>query len=52
MPLQSGSSDAVVSHNIAKLIDEGYSKEQAVAIALSQARKPRRPKVSRGSRRR
>lgn len=48
MPLQSGSSQTVVSHNIAKLISEGYSHDQAVAIALAQAkrkkvRKPRRP---------
>ena len=37
MPLASGSSKAVISKNIAQLIDEGYSKEQAVAIAYQNA---------------
>jgi uncharacterized protein YoaH (UPF0181 family) len=39
MPLMQGSSQTAVSHNIAKLIGEGYSHDQAIAIALSQAKR-------------
>lgn len=39
MPLEAGSSQTVVSHNIAKLIGEGYEHDQAIAIALSQAKR-------------
>lgn len=38
MPLARGSSKEVISHNIKKLMDEGYPQKQAVAIALSEAR--------------
>lgn len=37
MPLASGASKNVISANIAQLIDEGYSQDQAVAIAHSHA---------------
>ena len=37
VPLQRGSSRATVSHNIGKLIGEGYPKDQAAAIAYSKA---------------
>jgi len=37
MPLKPGSSDAVVSHNIKKLMEEGYPQKQAEAIALQKA---------------
>jgi hypothetical protein len=37
MPLQEGSSDEVISKNIAKLIEEGYPREQATAIAYRKA---------------
>lgn len=39
MPLQSGYSRETISANIRKLMEEGYPQRQAVAIALSQARK-------------
>ena len=39
MPLQQGSSDEVKSANIAELRKSGYPEKQAVAIALSEARK-------------
>lgn len=39
MPLYEGYSKKTISMNIAKLLREGYSKEQAVAIAYSNARK-------------
>lgn len=42
MPLWSGSSDEVVSRNIKKLIEEGYPRDQAVAIALNRAAKTKR----------
>ncbi len=37
MPLKKGSSDKTVSANIKTLVNEGYKKDQAVAIAMSQA---------------
>jgi ribosomal protein L12E/L44/L45/RPP1/RPP2 len=39
MPLKKGSSKETVSQNISEMIKSGHSKEQAVAAALSQARK-------------
>lgn len=38
MPLEQGSSDDVVSRNIRQLINEGKPQDQAVAIALNEAR--------------
>lgn len=39
MPLQRGSSADIISKNIRQLIKEGYTRPQAVAIALQYSRK-------------
>jgi uncharacterized protein YoaH (UPF0181 family) len=43
MPLKRGTSSKTNSSNVRKLMDEGYSQKQAVAIALANARK-KKPK--------
>lgn len=39
MPLEKGSDQATIEQNIAKLISEGYSMAQAVAIAMAESRR-------------
>jgi hypothetical protein len=39
MPLFQGDSPQIIQMNIRKLIDEGYSPEQATAIAYAEADK-------------
>lgn len=42
MPLFQGDTQAIISMNIKKLIQEGYSPEQASAIAYAEAEKFRK----------
>ena len=46
MPLQPGSDQETISANIKKLMEEGKSQEQAVAIALDYARREIEKKYS------
>lgn len=39
MPLHKGKSKKVVGENIKEMVESGHPKKQAVAAALSQARK-------------
>jgi hypothetical protein len=48
MSLEKGSSQKVISRNIAKEIRSGKPRDQAIAIAYSTAKKPR--KTRRGKR--
>jgi len=44
VPLKKGKSQLTISQNIRKLIKEGYSRQQAAAIAYSQAGMTRKRK--------
>lgn len=42
MPLKKGSSKKVISSNIKKLKEEGYSQEQSIAIAIKNSKKKKK----------
>jgi hypothetical protein len=44
MPLKKGKNKKVISGNIKKLKEEGYSQRQAIAIALDTAWRAKKPK--------
>ena len=47
MPLFQGDTQTIISMNIRKLIGEGYSNEQAIAIAYAEAEKYRKARNKR-----
>jgi hypothetical protein len=44
MPLKKGSSNETIEANVKKLMDEGYSQKQALAIAYNKAGKSKKGK--------
>jgi hypothetical protein len=51
VPLKAGSSQATVSENISEMVRSGHPQKQAVAAALSQARRGKGKRHKRKSRR-
>jgi len=48
VPLNRGKSKEAIQANISKLVDEGYSVEQAVAIAMQKAGKGLNERLKKG----
>mgnify|MGYP001583866259 CR=1 FL=1 len=48
MPLQTGSSQKVISKNISELVHSGRPQNQSIAIAMSKAGKSRKKKKPSG----
>jgi|688.fasta_scaffold1755393_2 hypothetical protein len=46
MPLLQGESQAVINANIKKLVEEGYTREQASAIAYNEAKKSKNKRLN------
>jgi len=44
MPLKKGTTQKAVAYNIRELVQTGRPKRQAVAIAFTVAKKPKKPK--------
>jgi uncharacterized protein YdaT len=44
MPLKDGSDNKTISENIAQLIKDGFSRDQAIAIAHAKAKRPKAKK--------